>query len=255
MSLPVFQQAQYDFAAHLRDPANNAAPADIEDRRLKIYRDLFFNNVSGLVAQTFPVLHSILSEEKWLRTIRDFYAHYHCHTPIFTELAKEFLDWLSDIRSAEADDPAFMLELAHYEWVELALSLAQDIEIEEEIHRYGDLLNSVPVLSPLAWALSYHFPVHQISPEFTPTEPGETPSCLVVYRDREDDIGFIETNAITIQLLGLMASNLESRFTGQQVLEQLAAQLPQIPTDALMKGGLQTLEQLRQKDVILGTLA
>lgn len=254
-ALPKFKQAQYEFAAHLRDPKHNAAPSGIEDRRLKIYRDLFFNNVSGLMAQTFPVLHKILSQEKWQRTIRDFYAHYQCQTPLFTELPKEFLTWLSEHREAEADDPAFMRELAHYEWVELALSLAPDPELAVDIHRYGDLLNAVPVMSPLAWTLSYQFPVHQISPEVQPTEPPENPSCLVVYRDREDSIGFIETNAVTVQLLSLLANNLEARLSGQELLAKLAEQLPQFPAETIQQGGLQILEQLRQKDIVLGTLA
>jgi hypothetical protein len=42
--LPEFQRKQYEFAAHIRDPEKNAAPPGIEDRRLAIYRDLFFNN-------------------------------------------------------------------------------------------------------------------------------------------------------------------------------------------------------------------
>ncbi|MDD9893223.1 MAG: putative DNA-binding domain-containing protein [Gammaproteobacteria bacterium] len=254
-ALPKFKEAQYGFAAHLRDPANQPAPEGIEDRRMKIYRDLFFNNVSGLMAQTFPVLNQLLSEEKWLRTIRDFYAHYQCHTPLFTELPKEFLDWLSNHREAEADDPAYLLELAHYEWVELALSLAPDVELAEEVHRYGDLMNTIPVMSPLAWSLSYHFPVHQISPSFQPEAPGEQPTCLVVYRNREDEIGFIETNPVTVQLLALLANNLEERKTGDALLSQLAEQLPQFPEEAVRQGGLQTLEQLRQKDIVLGTLA
>lgn len=259
MSRPAFQDAQYAFAAHIRDPAHNAAPKGIEDRRLNIYRELFFNNVSGLMAQTFPVLNQILSEEKWQRTIRDFYAHHHCHTPLFTELAKEFLGWLNEARQAEADDPHFLLELAHYEWVELALSLAEDIEIEQEIHRYGDLLNAVPIMSPLAWSLSYGYPVHKIGPDYQPTaaalEAGQQATHLVVYRNREDEIGFIETNVITIQLLALLANNIEAKKTGQAILEELADQLPNIPRDAMIQGGLQTLEQLRQKDIVLGTLA
>ncbi len=32
---------QEEFAAHIRDPQNMAAPEGIEDRRMGIYRDLF----------------------------------------------------------------------------------------------------------------------------------------------------------------------------------------------------------------------
>ena len=44
-TLPMFQQTQYAFAAHLRDPDANPAPPDIEDRRMKIYRELVYNNI------------------------------------------------------------------------------------------------------------------------------------------------------------------------------------------------------------------
>jgi hypothetical protein len=42
---PAFIERQYAFAAHLRDPDNNPAPAGIEDRRLENYRGLFYRNI------------------------------------------------------------------------------------------------------------------------------------------------------------------------------------------------------------------
>ena len=55
-----FQRIQYAFARRIRDPENAPAPPDIEARRMKVYEDLFFNNLSSLLAGTFPVLHAIL---------------------------------------------------------------------------------------------------------------------------------------------------------------------------------------------------
>ena len=53
---PALRAQQDALAAHIRDPENVAAPAGVEERRLKIYRELFFNNVEGLLAGNFPVL-------------------------------------------------------------------------------------------------------------------------------------------------------------------------------------------------------
>ncbi len=50
-------QQQYAFAAHIRDPQHAAPPADIEDRRMGIYRELFFNNLDSSLTDTLPVLH------------------------------------------------------------------------------------------------------------------------------------------------------------------------------------------------------
>ena len=40
----------------------------------------------------------------------------------------------------------------------------------------GDLLEGRPVASPVAWLLSYQYPVHRIRPDFQPTEPHEQPT-------------------------------------------------------------------------------
>ena len=37
-----FQQVQRQLADHLRDPKHHAPPEGLEDRRLNIYRQLFF---------------------------------------------------------------------------------------------------------------------------------------------------------------------------------------------------------------------
>src|SRR5690606_5861953 len=63
---------QTAFAAHLRDPDGAAAPEGIEDRRLGVYRELFFNNVEGLLAGNFPVIRELLGPERWRQLARDF---------------------------------------------------------------------------------------------------------------------------------------------------------------------------------------
>ena len=57
-----FIEVQQQFMAHIRDPAHNAKPADVEERRMAIYRDLFFNNVDGFVSSAFPVLKSLYKD-------------------------------------------------------------------------------------------------------------------------------------------------------------------------------------------------
>ena len=68
-----FKKYQYEFTAHLRDPEHNPAPEGIEDRRIGIYRDLLYNNVEGFIANGFPVLRSIYSDENWHRMLLILY--------------------------------------------------------------------------------------------------------------------------------------------------------------------------------------
>lgn len=181
LDLAGFQARQYAFAAHLRDPEHCPAPADLEDRRVAIYRDLIFNNVESLLAGGFPVLHGLLSPDDWRAMVRDFLVRHRAHTPLFLELAQEFLDYLHRERGPRPEDPPFLLELAHYEWVELALLIAPDDPSSPDtpdsgpdlsgVDPNGDLLAGAPLVSPLAWSLAYRFPVHRIEPAAYPGSP------------------------------------------------------------------------------------
>lgn len=242
---------QRDFAAHIRDPDVNPAPDGIEDRRMAIYRRLFFNNIASLLSGNFPVLRSLYDEDGWRRLMRDFYSRHRSQTPLFPEVAKEFLRYLQDERGAVAGDPPFLLELAHYEWVELALSIDENEPDQVPADASGDLLSGVPVLSPLAWPLSYRYPVHRIQAAFQPTEPPEQPTHLLVYRDRQDRVKFMQLNDVTRLLLDRLGSATASN--GRALLLEVAAEIGHSDPEQVVTAGRAVLEDLRRRDVILGT--
>jgi hypothetical protein len=245
------EELQRRFAAHLRDPATAPAPEGVEERRLQVYRELFFDNISGSLAGTFPVLHGILGPERWAALVRDFYRDHRCHTPLFLEIPREFVDYLGDAREARPDDPPFLYELAHYEWVELALAIDEHDLATVTADPSGDLLDGVPVLSPLAWPLAYRFPVHRLGQEFTPTEPPAEPSFYIVHRDRRDQVNVIQVNAVTLRLVERLQQGPE--LSGRAHLEALADELPQLERATVLSGGEAALREMLEADVVLGT--
>jgi uncharacterized protein len=244
-----FQKVQYAFAAHLRDPQRRKPPRGIEPRRLKIYTELFYNNVESFLATGFPVIRRITPDARWHALVRDFYARHESHEPLFHGIAAQFLKYLERRRRAK-DDPPFLRELAHYEWVELALSVAPDPAHAEPVDAGGDLLDAVPVLSKLAWSLTYSYPVHRIGPEFLPSTPPPQPTHLVVWRNRDDAVKFMEANAVTARLLELMTP---PRRTGRQLLERIARELRHPQPQAVVEQGASTLTGLRERGIIVGT--
>jgi hypothetical protein len=250
--LPDFQRKQYEFAAHIRDPENNAAPAGIEDRRMAIYRDLFFNNLRNLLGSTFPVLKKLSGKDRWGKLIREFMVEHQAQTPYFLEIPKEFLDFLEHEHKHVEDDFPFLLELAHYEWVELALSVSTDSDDLSNVDQDGDLLEGAPVMSALAWPLAYRYPVHRISETFQPTEPGEQANYLAIYRDAQGDISFMELNAVTAGLLDKISKN-EQQKSGRELLLELSDEINFDP-DALVEHGVRALAELRAANILLGTL-
>jgi hypothetical protein len=249
-SSPEFIRRQYEFAAHIRDPENKPAPSDVEDRRMAIYRELFYNNVEGFLSNTFPVLRDIHDDTRWHAMVRDFFSHHLSQTPLFLEIPREFLAWLENGREQQDGDLPFLYELAHYEWVELAVSVSEESCEQENLDQDGDLFSGIPVLSPLAWHLSYHFPVHEIGPDYQPTHPGETDTCLIVYRNRSDDMGFMLINAVTKRLLELIAE--DNNETGDQLLNRVANEMSHPQPGVVVNGGMEILRELAEKDIILG---
>jgi hypothetical protein len=243
---------QYGFATHLRDPLRAPAPAGLEDRRLQIYRELFYNNVESLLASNFPVIRRLLGDAGWHALVRDFYREHRCHTPLFPELGNELMRYLEARQQAGRGDPPYLLELAHYEWVELALQLDEQ-EVDAVPHRRdGDLLAGVPVASPLAWPLAYAWPVQQLRPDFQPAEPPAQPTFLLVVRDRADQVRFKAIDALGFALMQALHAN-EAGLTGRALLASLAAQHGAPDPAAFVAAGARLLEQLRERDAILGT--
>lgn len=247
---PSFQQTQYQFAAHIRNPDANPIPEGIEERRMTIYRDLFYNNIAGFIESGFPVIHSILSEEEWHVTIREFMVHHQASSPYFAEVAKEFVSFVEGLTTGLVVTYPFIKELAHYEWVELALMIDPNDVSQIAIKDSVDLLGEQVVVSPLAWPLAYEYDVHHISRDYQPTEPPQTPSFLIVYRNRKDDVEFTEINAVTFTLVQLLIEH--KALTGEGVLNILAEQMPQVPQQAIFDNGLDIIMKLMKRDVVLG---
>ena len=246
-----FLELERAFAAHVRDPARNPAPEGIEDRRLQIYRDLFLNNVRSLLGGTFKLVRKLIGEAAWTELVREFYTDHQCRTPIFLELPGEFRTWLEEVRGLRDGDPPFLLELAHYEWVDLALNFSDAGDSDAQIQTDGDLLDGHPVVSALAWPLAYRFPVHRISPEFRPSEPPPTPTFLVVHRDVSQRIQFAEINALAARLLELLDG--DEDLTGRAALERIATELDDADSATVVKQGAEILGRLRDDGIILGT--
>ena len=240
------------FAAHVRDPLHAPRPSGIEPRRMQVYTDLFFNNIESLLCANFPVIRALYDDDAWRVLVRTFYSEHRCHTPLFTEIAREFIRWLEARRDTDAGDPPFLVELAHYEWSELCAEI-DEAEITTVPHDpLGDVVEGVPVVSPLARVLAYRFPVHRISADFRPAEAPPNPTLILLTRDRGDALRFIEIDPLTALLFERLAANTEK--SGRTCLETLLAELGRAD-QAAHASGLAILHHLRGRDALLGTRA
>jgi uncharacterized protein len=249
---PRTQATQSAFTAHLRDPERVQLPDDIEYRRMQIYRDLVFANMESFISANFPVIRSLYDDAAWDLLARDFLREHRCHTPLFPEFGREFLRYLETRQAAGRDDPPFLLELAHYEWAELALSLDESDIAEIPHDAHGDPLDGIPLVSPLACVLGYRFAVHRIGPAFRPTQPPAEPTLLLLVRGRDDQVRFHELNALSAMLIERLQQNTER--SGRECLHALLGDYEPAIALNLHTAGEMVLRDLHAREAILGTV-
>lgn len=248
--LPAFQRYQLAFTAHIRDPKTRPRPRRAEARRMQVYTELLFNNVEGALLACFPVLRQILGVRKWTRLARAFFATHRCRTPYFRQIPDEFIQFLQDEWQCPDDYPAFVLELAHYEWIELVLAISTREAALTGLDTQPDWLASCPQLNPVMALLSYAYPVQRISTRYKPAAPPAQPTYLLVLRNPADQIRFIELNPVTARLISLLEAG---ELTGHAALQQLAVEMQHPEPATLVRFGAEILHDLYTQHALTGT--
>ena len=239
-----FQQYQIAFTAHIRDPSTNKKPAHVQNTRMAIYREIVFNNIFSSVSACFPVCKSMMGARAWRKLVHAFFANHQATTPIFREIPQQFLQYID----TKIDLPIYFQSLAHYEWVELAVATLQTDRIK--LSKTTDLLNEKPILAPAHMLLSYDYAVQSVSKRHLPK--GTEQTYLLVFRNAENKVKFIELNTITFQLLNLIKTN---QLTGRQALIMLAEEIGHPDIDVIITFGAEILADLANQQAIIGSTA
>jgi len=215
-----------------------------DDPRMKIYRDLFFNNVCGFIDGTFPVCAEIVGAERWRALSAAFFRQHPCKTPYFLKICEEFLAWLS-AHSDEWSDLPFLAELAHYEWLELAVDV---MDVPVMVPREDDdVLTGIPELNPALVFAGYRYPVQQISADNIPE--AESPVAMIVYRDTQPQVRFVQLNAVSA---GLFMRIQAGGVSGINAVEGTLAEIGMQGSEAAFSGGTEILRDWHEKGIILG---
>lgn len=240
------QQQQYAFTAYVRDPEKYSPPADVEQERMTLYRELFFNNIVDTLSSAFPVMHQVIDSTQWQNLCQDFFANQRCKSPFLSHLPGEFVEYL---QVTGPHQQPWLNELALWEWTELELFLAEDPEIDQPLGH--DVVNDIPVLSPLVRLHIFQYPVHHISHDFMPEAADQSMTYLLAWRKADDSIGFMEANSISARLLQLLSDNVQQ--TGYELLHLIASEDMVHGADAIVQGGTEILNNFYHNKILLGS--
>jgi hypothetical protein len=243
---PTLQQQQRQLLNYLRCPQSSLLPEGFAPERTAVYVDLLYNKFDESLTAYFPVIHRILPPDGWRALLLDFIARHRCRSPYYRQIPDEFVQYLQQERHQPEDMP-FLAELAHFEWTELQLSIAEAEPFAVESLTGAQLLAGAPVFAPVMQLMQYQWPVHQITYDDQPDEPPATATFILGFRDIEDKVQFIALNPAAARLIALLGNGL----SGRQALDQISARIDSTLLSQFMQFGLEALSELHRRGAII----
>lgn len=246
---PAFIRLQHAFTRHLRDPARVPPPPGLPSARLAVYSNAVYLNIESFMRNNFPRVREAFSEADWHALVRDYLVRHRSDTPLFAELLDEFLAYLEDERAVDTDPP-WLRELAHFDWLENAVAIAEVRLDDIPVRAAGDLLHDRLVINPVHRLVRYVWPVHAMGPTQLPSEPPARQTQLLAFRDRDGSFGVLDLNDVAVHLFEALAA--PAAPCAAAVLRAIAESLGHPDPGVVERGGLQLLERWQAREVILG---
>ncbi len=247
---PSFIEVQRRFGRYLRDPRHEAPPEGLSGERLEVYRHAVRHNIDRFMADNFPRVRAALAPDLWDALIDCYLLHHPAQTAAFPRLPAEFLAFLTG-RHAPASLPAQIPDLAHFEWLENAVACDEQTVPTHGFDPTGDLLEHPVLINPVHQLASYRYPVHSAHPETLSVEEPAREIHLVVFRDSAHQLHVLDLNAVTRMLFEHLRDGPE--ISVRRVLTDMAQTIGHPAPDVFMRGGLDILERMRRRGLVLGT--
>jgi hypothetical protein len=250
MSTTSLADYQRTMGLHLRDPRRYPRPSGQSASRTSVYSTLVMNNIEGCLATALPVCKAVLGS-RWPRLMRAFCREARTSTPLFHELSGEFVQWLMMQSPSDIKLPPWLLSLAHYEWVELAVEVKETPSVcQWAASDLADWPGHAPVkVNPTLEALAYEWPVHLIGPSYRPRKP--QPTGLLVFRDAGERVRFQHVNAPTMRLVALLGDANARPITPLQACQQVALEMGRADDAALTQTGMAQITALLRDQALI----
>lgn len=217
--MPTLNEIQKDFCQALRSRQTTAdiskqGDAQFSDRsqliggarfeNLAVYQHLVFSNIDGLLTGNFPIIHQLLGDKRWHNLVENFIQSHQSATPYFSQIAQEFVTFLSQHPLEEL--PRFLAELADYEYAETRVFIAQENESDNNTP-HAICENSFITLKSSVLLKKYDYTVQLISDESIDISSITKPTFILLSRDNDNKVRFLECNTLTFSLLELLRIN------------------------------------------------
>jgi hypothetical protein len=230
--------------------ADDGAALAAELERWLVYRKLVQGTLRDAVALAIPrtiARLGALFDEYFARFLRERgpATHY------LRDVTSELLDYCAPLWAADARVPPWTLDLARHEAVQIVVSSLRERALPAPPGELALELGRGLRFAEAARVVRYAFAVQRLSAdEADRSAPDAVPTALLVYRDREHDVRYLELTPLAAALLErLMAgASLEDAVLGA------CRDSGHEPASAL-EGTARLLAELAERGVVLGPAA
>lgn len=219
--LQSFQDSQHAFCDWIRDP-KQPIPQSFETERMRVYRELLFNNVSSFIDLVYPVARSILPKETWQCLLDEFFQKSINQSPFYNEISLQFREYLSEQQHPVLQDYPWLAELLQYEWLELYLDT---LEISEKQFIQAPVWQ----FKTQVWVLVYQYPVYRWAINQTDLE--QDPSAIMVWRNQNDQVCVEALSPLFAFLIEKLHQQPLSEF---ELCELISATLPDLSSHEIL---------------------
>lgn len=219
-----FKEQQRKLVSLIRHPNKlKQEKLSVDDKeRIEIYQRLIFNNIDGFLRNAFPVSYRMLNKSIWNEVVSIFIADYRCESPIFSDIAEQFLDFISSTHdNMPSQIPSYLGSLMHYEWIELVLDRR---ESRLSLPCWdGTTMPDNVIASDVAELLHYQYPVHAIGGDLSAEAEMPREDCFyVVFRDQQYRVRFNRLNPASAAIFSLLFEDFANKPTSIVTIQQKA---------------------------------
>lgn len=261
---------QQTFGAYIRRGTHTTKDEALVPKRVgTLYQELVKNSILSFPKQCFPLCQQVVGEQVFDELCQKFVAHHLMDSPYFTDINDEFTQFIAQITTDSqhmTDDlPAFLPELAHFEWAELQTDIAPNRIFAPIMPYWPDtsVKNSTahPSKQPQLrlngslLLLQYQYPVQQFNqPAFFQSVSSSNewqnmmpePTFLAMYRHQDGDgiktriktrIETLNLTPVTFVLLDFVQEKLQKQPSQKQT------QIPQITSRPIFSNDSELLKE------------
>lgn len=277
-NLADFQQT---FGAYIRRGTHTTKDEALVPKRVgTLYQELVKNSILSFPKQCFPLCQQVVGEQVFDELCQKFVAHHLMDSPYFTDINDEFTQFIAQITTDSqhmTDDlpafdlPAFLPELAHFEWAELQTDIAPNRMFTPIMPYWPDtsIKNSTthPSKQPQLrlngslLLLQYQYPVQQFNqPAFFQSVSSSNewqnmmpePTFLAMYRHQDGDgiktriktrIETLNLTPVTFVLLDFVQEKLQQQPSQKQPSQKQIQKIPQITSRPIFSNDSELLKE------------